>query len=105
LAWGGVDVVDFCHTYVDRILTMHIKDIDPDVLAEGRQAEWDYRTFSDRGIFTELGLGFVDFPAVFDILDKSGFEGWLIVETDVTQQPSALESARISREYLHKLGY
>lgn len=105
LAWAGADVVDFCRSYADRILTMHIKDIDPGVLAEGQQAEWDYRTFSDRGIFTELGRGFVDFPAVFEILDGVDFGGWLIVETDVTQQPSALESAQISRVYLRGLGY
>jgi inosose dehydratase len=104
LAWGGADVVAFCRDYADRILTMHIKDIDPDVLAQGQQAEWDYKTFSDRGIFTELGRGFVDFPAVFDILDSAGFQGWLIVETDVTQQPSARESAQISRDYLRDLG-
>lgn len=105
LAWGGVDVVEFCRDYAGRILTMHVKDIDPDVLARGHAAEWDYPTFSAQGIFTELGQGFVDFPAVFDILAKAGFQGWLIVETDVTQQPSALESARISREYLAGLGY
>ena len=33
------------------------------------------------------------------------FDGWLIVETDVTQQPTAYESARISREYLNTLGW
>jgi inosose dehydratase len=104
LAWAGADVFDFCQSYADRILTMHIKDIDPHVLAEGQQAEWDYRTFSDRGIFTELGRGFVDFPAVFAILDQANFGGWLIVETDVTQQPTALESAQISRDYLRGLG-
>lgn len=105
LAWAGADLLDFCRSYADRILTMHIKDIDPRVLAEGQQAEWDYRTFSDRGIFTELGRGFVDFPAVFAILAQANFGGWLIVETDVTQQPTALESAQISREYLRGLGY
>ena len=60
--------------------------------------------FSDAGIFTELGLGMVDFPAVFGILKQAGFSGWLIVETDVTQQESALVSAQISRDYLKKLG-
>ncbi|MEZ4635805.1 MAG: sugar phosphate isomerase/epimerase [Caldilineaceae bacterium] len=93
LAWAGVDVVSFCRDYADRILTMHIKDIDPNVLAQGVAAEWDYGQFSDNGVFTELGLGFVDFPTVFDILDKAGFDGWLIVETDVTQQETAYESA------------
>ena len=105
LAWGGVDVVPFCREYASAIKTMHIKDIDPYILAEGREKNWDYRTFSDHGIFTELGTGFVDFPAVFNILEGIGFEGWLIVETDVTQRPSALISAQISRRYLADLGY
>lgn len=105
LAWGGVDVAPFCRDYAASIKTMHIKDIDPQVLAEGREKTWDYRTFSARGIFTELGQGFVDFPAVFDILDQCDFGGWLIVETDVTQQPTALQSAQISRAYLRSLGY
>ncbi len=104
LAWGGVDVVEFFGDYADAIFTAHIKDINPDVLAQGVAGEWDYGTFSDAGIFTELGLGMVDFPAVFDILEKAGFSGWLIVETDVTQQESALVSAQISRDYLKSLG-
>jgi inosose dehydratase len=104
LAWGGADVVQFCRDYAASIKTMHIKDIDPDVLHRGRAGEWDYGTFSQQGIFTELGRGFVDFPAVFHILEEAGFTGWLIVETDVTQQPSALRSAQISRDYLRTLG-
>ena len=103
-AWGGVDVVEFCRDYLDLIKTMHIKDIDPNVLEVGRAAGWDYRTFSDKGIFIELGRGFVDFPAVFELLDSINFASWLIVETDVTQQPTALESAIISREYLKSIG-
>jgi inosose dehydratase len=104
LAWGGVDVVKFCADYASAIKTMHIKDINPTVLAEGVQKEWDYRTFTNHGIFTELGTGMVNFPAVFEILAKAGFQGWLIVETDVTQQPTALRSAQISRDYLRSLG-
>jgi inosose dehydratase len=104
LAWGGVDVVSFCRDYAAAIKTMHIKDIDPQVLAEGREKNWDYRTFSAHGIFTELGQGFVDFPGVFRILERVGFSGWLIVETDVTQQPTALLSAQLSRAYLRSLG-
>jgi inosose dehydratase len=104
LAWGGVDVVEFCRDYAHSIKTMHIKDINPHVLQEGKGKEWDYRAFVEHGIFTELGLGFVDFPAVFAILQDAGFQGWLIVETDVTQQPSALLSATMSRNYLKGLG-
>ncbi len=105
LAWGGVDVVQFCREYAHAIKSMHVKDIDPQILAEGREKNWDYRTFSSHGIFTELGTGFVDFPATLGVLESVGYEGWLIVETDVTQQPSALHSAQISRDYLRSLGY
>jgi inosose dehydratase len=104
LAWAGVDVVAFCRRYADRIKTMHVKDIDPAVLEQGRAQEWDYGTFSKHGIFTELGEGFVDFPTIFDILRSASFQGWLIAETDVTQKPTALESATISRNYLRSIG-
>jgi inosose dehydratase len=104
LAWGGVDVVSFCRDYLDLIKTMHIKDIDSNVLKMGRAEKWNYRTFSDKGIFIELGRGFVDFPAVFELLSSVNFSGWLIVETDVTQRPTALESAEVSRAYLKSIG-
>jgi inosose dehydratase len=104
LAWAGADVIQFCRDYADSIKTMHIKDIDPDVLAEGVPAEWDYRTFSDKGIWTELGQGAIDFPAVFQILAAANFSGWIIVETDVTQLTTPLESAIVSRQYLRTLG-
>lgn len=104
LAWAGADVLQFCRDYASSIKTMHIKDVNPQVMQAGVAAEWDYRTFSDHGIWTELGQGCVDFPAVFQILEEAGFKGWLIVETDVTQLPTALESAEVSRRYLRTLG-
>jgi inosose dehydratase len=104
LAWAGADAVQFCRDYAGSIKTLHIKDIDPAVLAEGVAQGWDYRTFSDRGIFTELGTGLIDFPAVFAALREGGFQGWVVVETDVTQKPTALESATISRDYLRSIG-
>ena len=104
LAWAGADVLEFCRDYGASIKTIHIKDINQAVMDEGVAAEWDYMTFSKNGIWTELGLGALDFPALFDTLAASGFEGWIIVETDVTQQESALKSAQMSREYLQGLG-
>jgi inosose dehydratase len=104
LAWAGDDVVAFCRDYASDIKTIHIKDIDPKVLAEGVAHGWDYSGFSDHGIFTELGEGLVDFPAIFRILEEAGFQGWVVVETDVTQKPTALESATISRDYLRSIG-
>jgi inosose dehydratase len=105
LAWGGGDVVETIRDYRGRVLTMHLKDIVESVRATGAGEGWDYNTFTERGIFTELGQGSVDFAGIKSILDEDDFDGWLIVETDVTQQPTAYESARISREYLTGLGW
>ena len=104
LAWAGDDIVAFTRDYASSIKTLHLKDIDPKVRAEGVAQKWDYKGFSDHGIFAELGEGLVDFPSMFEVLKQSGFSGWIVVETDVTMKASALESARISRNYLRSIG-
>jgi inosose dehydratase len=104
LAWAGGDSVQFCKDYAGSILTLHLKDIDPRVRAEGVAKGWDYAAFSDHGIFAELGEGMIDYPSVFEALSGTGFRGWIVVETDVTQKASPFESARICREYLRSLG-
>ena len=104
LAWAGMDPVAFCREHTPRIKTIHVKDIDASVRDRGRAAGWDYGTFSDNGIFVELGEGCVDLPAIFAILREAGFDGWAIAETDVTQKPTALESVTISRAYLRSIG-
>lgn len=104
LAWAGDDVVALTRDYAADVKTLHIKDINPTVLAEGVEKGWDYGTFSDHGIFTELGTGFVDLKASLDELGGANYPGWIIVETDVTQLPTALESAEISRAYLRSIG-
>jgi len=43
-------------------------------------------------------------PEIFVILSAVDFSGWLIVETDVTQKPTARESVTVSRAYLRTLG-
>lgn len=105
LAWAGADVIQFCRDYAASIKTIHVKDVNAAVMRAGVAAEWDYATFSAKGIWTELGQGCVDFPTVFQILQDAGFGGWIIVETDVTQLETPLKSAVVSREYLKRLGY
>jgi inosose dehydratase len=104
LAWAGADSVDVCRRYAGRIRTLHLKDVDDAVRRRGVEEQWDYDTFVRHGVFAELGEGDVDFPAIVSVLDGVDFDGWLIVETDVTQKPTALESATISRDYLRGIG-
>ena len=104
IAWAGDDPVAFCRDYASRIKTVHLKDINQEVAVRGRAAGMDYGEFSQEGIWEEPGRGQTDFPAILADLDAAGFDGWLIVETDVTQLASAAESARVSREYLRSIG-
>lgn len=104
LAWAGADPVAFVHQYAGRIRTLHVKDVDAAVVTWARQQRAGYAEAQQAAIWTELGQGSVDFPAIFAALDAAGFGGWVIVETDVTQLPTALESARVSRAYLRTLG-
>jgi inosose dehydratase len=104
LAWAGADPVAYCKDYAKEIKSVHLKDIYPDVLQEGLDKKWTYGEFSDNGIFAELGEGMVDFAAIFDILRKAGFEGWIVSEIDRTTKATPLESATICRNYLKSLG-
>lgn len=104
LAWAGDDTVQFTKDYADSIKTLHLKDINPRVRAEGIVQNWDYWTFNRSGIFAELGEGMVDFPSLFDVLKSAGFKGWIVVETDVTTKATPLDSATISRKYLRTIG-
>lgn len=104
MAWAGGDVTDMVQTYAQRIVTMHIKDVNPVAATLARTQHADYRGAERLGVWTELGQGCVDFPAIVAALKAADFAGWLIVETDVTQLPSARESAMQSRAYLRSLG-
>ena len=95
---GGGDPAKAIEKYSDRLLFLHIKDVEP--LSDTADAKRPYR-------FVELGRGKVDLPAVFDALHKVNFRGWAIVELDVvpdkTRTPK--EAGAISKKYLEeKLG-
>jgi len=104
IAWAGDDAAEVCLHYLDRIRTLHLKDVNGAIREQGVAADWNYGQFTGAGVFAELGEWIVDFPAILTPLLDSGFDGWLIVETDITMKPTALDSATISRNYLRTLG-
>ena len=95
---GGGDPVKAVEKYGDRLLFLHIKDVER--LSGAPGAKDSYR-------FVELGRGLVDIPAVFEALRKVNFRGWAIVELDSVPDKARTpkESAIISKKYLEeKLG-
>jgi inosose dehydratase len=96
-AQGGGDPAKAIRTYGDRLLFLHIKDVES--LAPG-DAEPPSRSYR----FVELGRGRVDLPAVFAALKAVRFRGWAIVELDSVPDKSRTprDSALISKKYLEE---
>jgi len=96
---GGGDPVKAIETFSDRLLFLHIKDVER--LSGEKDAEHSYR-------FVELGQGLVDIPSVFAALRKVNFRGWAVVELDgvPVNAHSPKEAAAANKEYLQeKLGF
>jgi len=95
---GGGDPIRAVRQHRDRLLFLHIKDVEslPNADSRGRA----YR-------FVELGRGRVDLPGVFKALKDVNFKGWAIVELDSVPDASKTpkECAQVSMKYLEeKLG-
>ncbi len=93
--YGGIIGASDLEQAVDRVSYFHIKD------KGGEQKEWD---------FPALGDGYVDFPALIDVLDKNGNTTALSIEIEFTSSgsssPEEVDNALArSGDYLKKLGY
>ena len=97
---GGGNPVRAIHEYKDRLLFLHIKDLETPVPGATGDLSRSYR-------FVELGRGKVDLEAVFKALADVQFKGWAVVELDRVPDDarSPKDSARICKEYLEGLGF
>jgi inosose dehydratase len=97
LSWAGMDAVAVMKDYADRITAIHLKDVHLDQAAAAKAAVADYRqaTRADYTVWTEPGRGDIDLIGAVNTL-PDGFDGWIIVEVDVPEAPTNLESTQIS---------
>jgi len=95
---GGGDPARAIRQYHDRLLFLHIKDVES--LATGDERGRSYR-------WVELGRGKVDLPVVFAALKQVKFRGWAVIELDSVPDKSRTpkECALTNKNYLEdKLG-
>lgn len=106
-SYAGYDPVAFVRRHVQRISYMHFKDIDPRVKARAIADRTGFYEACGQGIFCNLGMGDVDFPAVRQALVDGGFDGWCTVEQDCdpTLDVRPKDDARANREYLESIGF
>lgn len=102
---GGGDPATAIRKYRDRLLFLHVKDVEnlTSDTAPGTGSRDDNRTYR----FVELGRGRLDFQGFFKALREVKFSGWAIVELDTvpSQSRSPKGCGMISKSYLEKLGF
>jgi inosose dehydratase len=101
LVYGGADPVEVVRTFGSRIRYIHIKDVDPAVLADCRHEGIGFLDALRRYIFCGLGKGCVDLGGFVEGLRRASFAGWMVVEED-TSPDLPLVAARRNRRYLQE---
>lgn len=95
---GGGNPVDAIRRHHERLLFLHIKDVET-LPPDATRAAASYR-------FVELGRGVVDVRGVLAALDEVSFRGWTVIELDAvppsTPARTPRECAEISKQYLRE---
>lgn len=81
LAWAGIDATRMVSKYADRLVGLHIKDIDATIATASRSTPTSYPAAAQAGLFLEPGLGDIDLVSIIEALPED-FGGWVIVEVD-----------------------
>lgn len=101
--YGGGDSITEAAKFASVLRFLHIKDVDTKVLQEARRKQLTFEEAIEEKVFTIIGQGSIDFPALFRLLDKNNYSGWMVIEQDVkfgaTVIPPA-ESVAASLRYL-----
>lgn len=100
-AFSGEDPLYILKKYPQRIGHVHLKDLRADVAKKATLEKWSFLKSVREGTFTVPGDGDVDFDAVFEQLEKSGYEGWFLVEAE--QDPAKanpFKYAKMARSFI-----
>lgn len=101
-AYCDEDPVELLEKYKERIKHVHLKNVRPSIVNKVKEEKLSFLQGVRLGAFTIPGDGeAVDFPSVFNILEESNYEGYLVVEAE--QDPAIanpLEYAIIARKYI-----
>jgi inosose dehydratase len=107
---GGFDPAAFVRDHAERIVHVHLKDVDAALAARVRDGELSLVAATQAGLFRPLGQGDAGIEEVVSLLDHHGYGRWLVLEQDTAitgQEPPAGDGpvldVRKSIEYLSTL--
>jgi inosose dehydratase len=108
LTIGGADPVQFARSHGDRVVHVHLKDVDANVAADFRAGRRSLLDATRHGLFLPLGKGDARIAEVMDALQAHGYDGWLVLEQDTAitgDEPTVaggpMRDARESIAFLH----
>jgi inosose dehydratase len=79
---GGTDAVKFVRRHGDRVVHVHLKDVDATIAARVRGGKLSLVEATQQGLFRPLGHGDARIREVLRSLDEVGYERWLVLEQD-----------------------
>jgi inosose dehydratase len=107
---GGADPAEFVRANGDRIVHAHLKDVDAGIATRLRAGELTLVEATQAGLFRPLGRGDARIDDVVDLLNRAGYERWLVLEQDTAitgEEPPVgrgpVIDVRTSIDYLHTL--
>ncbi len=80
--FAGEDPLAVLREHVDRVGHVHLKDMRRDVVDQVKPQGWSFLRAVREGAFTVPGDGCVAFEEILALLDRAGYEGWLLVEAE-----------------------
>lgn len=82
-SYCGEDPLEMVKNYGNRIKHVHLKNIRPDVVKKVKEEHLSFLQGVRLGAFTIPGDGdAVNFPAIFEVLEEIGYEGYMVVEAE-----------------------
>jgi len=83
LVIGGSDPLEVAEKAADRVKHVHLKDVDREVAGLLGTREISFKEACSREAFRPLGEGDIDVAQLLELLDRSGYQGWYVLEQDI----------------------
>ena len=105
--YAGMDPVATLKKYANRLDYIHFKDIDIAVFRHVMGERIRFFEACAQGVMCPIGRGVIDYPAIRNLLDRIGYEGFITVEQerDPLNAGGSLADVKSSREYLKSVGF
>ena len=102
----GSEFPAVARAHPERIGHMHLKDVRADLAARVQAGTMTYTEAVESGMYVPLGTGDVDIAAIVTALERSGYDGWYVLEQDtVLDGPLEGEDNRSVRDVRTSLAH